>query len=86
MQAGLDALKTALRVLTAVTEHRDPEPADVQALLFICPTPHADPARRIGLRGDADGAQGAGQSSGLHGGRQLKKLPGHRNRPGKTER
>jgi hypothetical protein len=37
MHQGLDALKTALRVLTAVTEHRDPEPADIQALLSYAP-------------------------------------------------
>ena len=60
MQAGLDALKTALRVLTAVTEHRDPEQADIQALLSYAPLLIADPARRIGLRGDsvALGARG----------------------------
>jgi hypothetical protein len=32
MQASLDALKTALRVLTALTEKRAPEDADVKAL------------------------------------------------------
>ena len=32
MQAGLDAMKTALRVLTALTEKREPDPADVTSL------------------------------------------------------
>jgi len=32
MQAGLDAMKTALRVLTAITEKRQPDPADVTLL------------------------------------------------------
>ena len=32
MQAGLDAMKTALRVLTALTEKRQPDPADINLL------------------------------------------------------
>jgi len=32
MQAGLDAMKTALRVLTAITEKRQPDPADITLL------------------------------------------------------
>jgi hypothetical protein len=32
MQAGLDAMKTALRVLTAITEKREPDPADITLL------------------------------------------------------
>ena len=32
MQAGLDAMKTALRVLTALTEKREPDPADIISL------------------------------------------------------
>jgi hypothetical protein len=33
MQESLDAMITALRVLTAITANRQPEPADVDALL-----------------------------------------------------
>jgi len=32
MQQGLDAMKTALRVLTAVTENRAPSDADLESL------------------------------------------------------
>jgi len=32
MQAGLDAMKTALRVLTALTEKRAPDPEDINLL------------------------------------------------------
>jgi hypothetical protein len=32
MEQGLDAMKTALRVLTAITDRHNPEPADVEEL------------------------------------------------------
>jgi len=41
MQAGLDAMKTALRVLTALTEKRQPDPADV-TLLRTYAGPHPE--------------------------------------------
>ncbi|HKW97018.1 MAG TPA: hypothetical protein VJN43_04750 [Bryobacteraceae bacterium] len=37
MEQSLYALKTALRVLTAVTENTVPDPADVEALRFLAP-------------------------------------------------
>jgi hypothetical protein len=37
MQEGLNALKTALRVLTAITEKRPPDPFDVYELFGYAP-------------------------------------------------
>lgn len=37
MEQSLYALKTALRVLAAITENADPDPADIEALRFLAP-------------------------------------------------
>jgi hypothetical protein len=37
MQKGLDAMKTALRVLTAITERQHPDMADIEALRRFAP-------------------------------------------------
>ena len=40
MQQSLEVMTTALRVLTALTEKREPDPADIQALeAFVGPKP-----------------------------------------------
>jgi hypothetical protein len=39
MQQSLAAMKTALRVLTALSERRDPDPADVDTLRNYAPIP-----------------------------------------------
>lgn len=37
MQQSLNEMQTALRVLGTLTEHRDPDPADVEALRGLAP-------------------------------------------------
>ena len=37
------ATKTALRVLCAITDHKEPDPADVQELKLLNPRPDAPP-------------------------------------------
>jgi hypothetical protein len=37
MQAGISAMKTALRVLAALTDRKDPDPADVAELRSLAP-------------------------------------------------
>jgi hypothetical protein len=37
MQQSLAAMQTALRVLTALSEKRDPDPADIDALVGYAP-------------------------------------------------
>ena len=37
MILGKEALKTTLRVLTAISDHREPSPADVEALRRYAP-------------------------------------------------
>ena len=41
MQYGLDAMRVALRVLTAITDKRNPDPGDLQELHRLAPL-HAD--------------------------------------------
>jgi hypothetical protein len=38
MQDGINAMKTALRVLTAVTKMQNPEPADLDELRRLAPS------------------------------------------------
>src|SRR5206468_3175523 len=42
MQNSLAAMKSALRILSAITQHRFPEPADVTALYEYAGPPSAD--------------------------------------------